>query len=196
MPILFIAGSLVGMGFYILSSELIPLVRPGFILVKHASFKLATFAILLTAVIIVIFLHEGIHAITLFIVGHIKPKIVFKISLKTVATYVESPGWYLPRNIYMLVALAPVSILTLTGLGSVFILPLNWLSLVAVCTAGNLAGSLGDIAVAGFLFLLPTTALSTTQGDIYVSEGGLMNHTHWKERLRIWIEKILKNMTS
>jgi len=196
MPILFMVGSLMGIGLYFLVIALIPLVRPGFIPIKNASFKLTTFAILLSAGLIVILLHESLHAISLYLVGHIRPKIVFKLSLRVLAAYVESPGWFLPRNIYILVALAPVSILTITGLGLIFILPQSLLSLVAVCVAGNLAGSLGDLAVAGFLFLLPASTLATTQGDIYVPEGELTNHNQWKKGLRLWIEQILKNMTS
>jgi fumarate reductase subunit C len=99
------------------------------------------------ALIISVALHEMVHGLLFWAYTRTPP--VFGIDLTH--AYAAAPGWYLPRGQFLVVTLAPLIFLTLIGfIGIAFVPPLLSLPLIFAITA-NVAGAVGDVAVAVWL---------------------------------------------
>lgn len=113
----------------------------------------------LTAVHILV--HEAIHGIFFWWFTHTRPLFAFRWT----HAYAAAPAWYLPRNHYLLTAVAPLVFISLAGLLIAAAVPASWLLPVWFILTSNAGGSVGDILVAGWLLRQPSDCLANDRGD-------------------------------
>jgi hypothetical protein len=101
----------------------------------------------LVALVLMVVFHEGLHGLFFWVFTRAKPR--FGLSL--MYAYAAAPDWYIPRNRYLVVGLAPFVILTAAGLIAIAWLPHAWLAAGIFMVSLNAAGSVGDLFVTGWL---------------------------------------------
>lgn len=117
---------------------------------------------LLGATVLMIVLHEAVHGIAFWLFTGKRPTFGFK----WVYAYAASPkGVYLPRQQYFVVALAPLTFLSLAGIVLIPVLPLLALPTLVFFLIGNAAGAIGDVWVVGWLLREPPEILLQDRGD-------------------------------
>lgn len=118
---------------------------------------------LLLTIGVFLILHEGLHGLFFWVYTHQRPKFAFKVGY----AYAAAPGWYLPRNQYLIVGLAPVVLLSAAGLPFCAWLP-PWAALVLFgAVVINAAGSIGDLVVVTWVMARPANTLVQDTGDQY-----------------------------
>jgi len=140
---------------------------------------------------IIILLHELIHALCLWIYTGKRP--VISATLKGAGgLFVRLPSWYISRNIFLVVSLAPVCLITLVGLFLILVIDQTYVSLLIFCLAVHLAGASGDLLSSAFIFLQPASVYLTTDGMIYTD--GTENLPKWKQKLRSIMNLVLARL--
>src|SRR5450759_2361010 len=120
----------------------------------------------IVAYIVVMFLHEGIHALSFRCWGG-KPYFGAKLP---VALYCGAKDQLFRRNHYLVVGLAPLVVITLAGIVVTFVAPVVAAFTLAV-TVGNVSGAAGDAwSVARMLRLPATTLVEDTESGYRVWE--------------------------
>lgn len=192
---------LVAVASYFFFNSFVSILRPDFQAFKivHSHFEMTfeRFSIVLglVALILVLFsVHEGIHAFFLWIFTRARPRLIA--TLKGAGGFgIRLPAWYLPRNAFLIVDLAPVVLITLAGMLLLVIVPVANLRQLVFCIALHLASSIGDIVSATFVLFLPAAAYMNTDGAIYVrTSNGFGDVQGWQQRVRLLIEQILKRL--
>ena len=120
-------------------------------------------AIVLTLFIIfvTVLLHEAIHGLFFWLFTKERPRFGFKGAY----AYAAAPAWYLPRDQFLIVGLAPLLLITVVGLWLVPLVPKGALPLLFVALAMNSSGAIGDLYVTGLLLRRPRHTLINDVGD-------------------------------
>jgi len=166
--------------------RLTSLFRPGFQSIKSLHFEISmerlwSVLTILVLLLVVFMLHELIHALCLWLYTGKRP--VIRATLNGGGGfYVRLPAWYIPRNAFLVVNLAPVCLITLVGFLLIFVVEQSSLGLLIFCLAVHLAGTTGDLASSFFIFLQPASVYLTTDGMIYTKGSEAM--AHWKQKFR------------
>ncbi len=105
--------------------------------------------------------HELIHGLFFQFYTGARPHYAFK----GLYAYAAAPGWYLPRNPYLVTALAPFVLITLAGLLLLPFLPAGFVLPLLLGLTLNAAGAVGDLLVAGWLLIQPPSSLIHDNGD-------------------------------
>jgi hypothetical protein len=108
-----------------------------------------------------VMIHEAIHGIFFWKYTRTRPLFAFRWT----HAYAAAPAWYLPRNQYLITALAPLVVITLLGLLLAWVVPASWLLPLWFILTSNAGGSVGDMWVAGWLLLQPVSCLANDRGD-------------------------------
>ena len=117
---------------------------------------------------IVIITHEAIHGIIFWLFTHRRPHF----GIKGLVAYAAPPaGLYIPRNAYLIVALAPLVVLTLAGLILLLFVPATALALIICIVSFNISGSVGDSAVTVWLLQKPSHTLIEDRGEVMIVYG-------------------------
>jgi len=111
---------------------------------------------LLLTIILVLALHEAIHALFFWIFSRQKPLIGFK----GFYAFAAMPGWYFPRNQYLVIGIAPLILITLMGIFFLAVLPVSILNLVLVALVINTSGAVGDLYVVLWLLSKPKATIA------------------------------------
>lgn len=106
-------------------------------------------------------LHEAIHGLFFWLFTRTRPKFAFRWTY----AYAAAPDWYIPRNAYLIIALAPLLVISLAGLAIMPLVPAGWVLPLWFVLTMNAGGAIGDIAVAAWLLRLPPTTLSQDRGN-------------------------------
>ncbi len=179
-------GLVILVGSYAFYYWLAGVLRPGFQSIQNLHFELSLERLwsmwrVIVLLVILILVHELIHALCLWMITGKRP--VIRATLKgTGGLYVRLPSWYLSRNAFLVVNLAPVCLITLTGSLLLLVVVKTSISLLIFCLAVHLAGATGDLLSSAFLFLQPASTFLTTDGMLYTR--GTENMSRWKESLR------------
>ena len=123
----------------------------------------------LVVVAIMVVLHEFIHGILFWMFTREIPKVAFK----GFYAYAAAPGWFIPRNQYLLVGIGPFLIITLVGIGLIVIVPQVILFPLLILLTLNASGSAGDLLAVGWLLRHPATSYIEDQGvktSVYVPQ--------------------------
>lgn len=128
---------------------------------SEISTLLISLALLLLTVVFVLLLHEGFHAFFFWFFSKQKPIIGFKGAY----AYASMPGWYFPRNQYLLITIAPLVFITLIGMLLLIILPTSILNLALIALIINTSGAVGDLLVFIRLLTKPPTTFALDQID-------------------------------
>lgn len=116
---------------------------------------------LLAVMLVMVVVHEAIHGF--FFWRYTRARPAFGVGAGY--AYAAAPGWYLPRNQYLLVGISPLLVITLLGALLLAVVPASLLLPVLALMVINASGAVGDLAVVVWLLTLPRTALATDDGD-------------------------------
>lgn len=120
-----------------------------------------TIVIVLALMFVTIVVHEGIHGLGFILLAKVRPIFAFR----GVYAYAAAPDWFIPRDPYLVIGLAPFVGISLVGVALMAIVPAAWIApLVLVCVV-NATGAIGDLWVAVLLLRQPPEALSNDTGD-------------------------------
>jgi hypothetical protein len=172
-PILLIGLNLVGLillfVFWGLFQRVTLTLRPGLQPVDLSFNQGLSWFIYLGSAILAIVAHEAVHGLFFWI---FRARPVF--GFRGAYAYAAAPDWFLPRDAFLLIGLAPFLTLTTLGLAGLATLPDRALPATLVAITINAAGAVGDLAVVVWLTTFPREALIQDVGDIfsvYTKEG-------------------------
>jgi hypothetical protein len=140
----------------------------GITLVGFSDLLLALVAVVVLYAAVIV-LHEGAHGIFLWWYSRSRPAFAFRGYYASAA----APGWFFPRNQYIIVGLAPLVLLTALGFLILCFAPPAWFVAVISFMVLNASGAIGDMAVVFWLLRQPTTSLAFDVGDavtVYIPE--------------------------
>lgn len=137
--------------------------------------SLAQLLLLVGAVLVLVLvntvLHEAIHGFFFWLFTRSRPRFAFHWTY----AYAAAPDWYLPKNQYLVTALAPLLLISLMGTLLFLFVPIGYLASVWFVLVINAAGSVGDMAVAVWLLGQPATCMAQDVGNavsLFVLEQG------------------------
>ncbi|MEZ4732767.1 MAG: DUF3267 domain-containing protein [Caldilineaceae bacterium] len=132
-----------------------------------------TLVVVACLVALTVIIHELIHALFFRIfTGEWA-----RFNVKGLYAYAAAPDWYLPRNLHVAIALAPLVLISVVGMVLILLVPLALLWGVLLCLVVNAAGAIGDIAIAGWLLTKPSNAYVNDYGDgfaVYTTQRGVV----------------------
>jgi hypothetical protein len=111
-------------------------------------------------VIIVLLVHEAIHGVFFWVVTGERPRY----GIRALYAYAAAPDWYIPRDRFLLVGVAPLGLVSLVGAALLLVAQGYLLSLVALGVALNAAGSIGDLAIVALVLRQPADTLVRDAG--------------------------------
>jgi len=117
--------------------------------------------VLLLISVLMVVVHEGLHGIFFWYFTRQMPRFAFKGAY----AYAAAPGWYLPRNQYLITGLAPLVVITLLGLAGLALFPSPWVLPTLLLMSFNASGAVGDLWVALGLLRQPAACLALDEGD-------------------------------
>jgi hypothetical protein len=190
-------GGLVFWISFVVFNNLAGILRPEYQIVERLQFQLsmerliALFRVLLPVALVLI-LHEGIHAGLLWLYTKERPKIVATFEgIGGIA--VRMPAWYLSRNAFLIINLAPVCLMTLAIPFLILVSPHTAINILVFCAALNFAGSLSDMISSAYIFSHPATTYLDTNGSLFHDQE-LLSIPSWKRWLRSAIEWFLTKL--
>lgn len=135
--------ALSGWIFSLIASTFKPEIIHKLYIVQLAAQSLGFFLALVGTIVGIVLVHEAIHGIFFWIYTRSRP--VF--GLKLLFAYAGAPAWYIPRDQYAIIGLAPLIIITVAGLvlTPFLSLPIGQLTLLVITV--NAAGAVGDLYV-------------------------------------------------
>lgn len=143
--------------------SLAAMLRPDQVLVNLERIGISTIVILLGAYVGILVLHELIHGLFFWFMTHERPYF----GVKAMYAYASAPDWYLPRNPYLLVGIAPFALITLIGIFLIpFVSPRGLIILLFAMTV-NAGGAVGDLFTVAWLLTQPVTVLVRDSGDSF-----------------------------
>lgn len=116
---------------------------------------------ILAATITILLLHEMTHGLFFWLVTKSRPRF----GLRAAYAYAAAPEWYVSRNAYAMIGLAPLIVLTALGIAIIPYVDINWLYVLIFAMTINASGSVGDAYVVGWLLLHPANTLVNDHGD-------------------------------
>ncbi len=143
------------------------LLRPGLDaqvihLILSSPLQIAYFLVSLVVVsVLMVVAHEAFHGLIFWLITHQRPRFGFK----SLYVFASAPGWYIPRNPYLAVALAPFLIITLIGLGLFAIAPAGLIPPLLLLMTLNASGAVGDLLIAFWLLIQPASLYIQDFGD-------------------------------
>jgi len=111
--------------------------------------------LLILSIGLMIVLYSGFRGLMFLLITHQRPKL----SIRGFFAYTSAPEWYIPRSAYLFISLTPVVLITLVGLVTVPIVPLNLVPGVLLVVSLNFAAALNDIVTAYWLLRKPKDIL-------------------------------------
>jgi hypothetical protein len=99
---------------------------------------------LLVAMAVSLLLHELIHGAFFWIFSRSKPRF----GLRGGYAYAAAPGWFFPPQQYLIIALAPLVLLTILGMILVAFVPVGMLAAILFGMVTNASGAVGDMWIA------------------------------------------------
>lgn len=124
---------------------------------------------LLLALVIVLPLHEWIHGQAIVWAGH-RPR--YGMMLTKGALYATADNALLPRDVFIVIALAPLVVITLLGMALMIVLPDSLGYYAALAVIFNAGSAIGDLWMAAVVLRYPRAALVRDEADsirIYMS---------------------------
>jgi hypothetical protein len=137
-------------------------INPVFFMLELTLFaRLLTIQAFIVTTLLVVICHEICHGIFFWIMTKKRPKIGFNL----LYAYAAAPGWFFPRNHFILIGIAPFVIITLLGIGGFFFANLLMVPRLILAMTINAAGSIGDLLVVVWLISQPADTLIQDNGS-------------------------------
>lgn len=118
-------------------------------------------AVTALVLVLMVVLHEAVHGAFFWLFTRSRPVFAFKGAY----AYAAAPGWFIPRNQYLVVGLSPLVILTVVGVALAAVLPAGWLLPLLALLILNASGAVGDLWVTLSLLGYPPSAYCYDEGD-------------------------------
>jgi hypothetical protein len=118
-------------------------------------------AALLLVTVVMVLVHEGLHGLFFWLVAGAKPRYGFR----GMYAFAAAPEWYIPRNRYLWVGLAPLVIISGVGTALMAVAPVGLLRLLYLLLVFNFSGAVGDLMVVFWLLRQPASILAQDYGD-------------------------------
>ncbi len=128
---------------------------------QHIDFTLMGLVWILVGFALTLVLHELVHGIMFWILTRDRPKFGLRLSY----AYAAAPQWYIPRNPYLLVGLAPLVILSVIGVLVLPLLPASLLPAWLFAMLANTSGAIGDLYIVGWLLTRSSLLVVNDRGD-------------------------------
>lgn len=116
---------------------------------------------LLLIIAVTLVLHEAVHGLGFWLLAGAKPHFAFRGTY----AYAAAPGWYIPKEIYFWIGIAPLVVISLLAAGLIAVVPVGALNAVILAGVINFSGAVGDLWVALMLLRAPKGSLALDQGD-------------------------------
>lgn len=116
---------------------------------------------LLLAYAAVLVLHELVHGLFFVILTRSRPHF----GIKQMYAYACAPDWYIPRNQFLVVGLAPLILITAAGFLLLPLLSTSLATFVLFAMAINASGAIGDIYTVVWMLRFPAQALVCDHGE-------------------------------
>lgn len=120
-----------------------------------------TIVFVLALMFVTIVVHEAIHGLGFYLLASARPVFAFR----GIYAYAAAPGWYIPRNRFLLIGMAPLVVISLLGVILMMWVPATWIApLVLICVV-NASGAVGDIWVTFMLLRQPPESYAHDMGE-------------------------------
>ena len=117
--------------------------------------------VLIFVTIGMVFLHEAIHGLFFWLFTMEKPRFGFKV----VYAFAGAPGWYITKQPYIIVGIAPLVVITVVGFLLLLFVPSGWILPLLLFITMNASGASGDIYTVLWLMSKPDNILVSDSGD-------------------------------
>lgn len=122
---------------------------------------LVGFCVALGTSLVTVIVHELIHGFFFWIFTRKRPSYGFKF----IFAYAAAPDFYIPRNQFLLIGIAPFVILPLIGLALMLFVPLAVVLTLVFMLTINAAGAIGDLYIIGLLLTRSAPTFIRDFGD-------------------------------
>ena len=126
---------------------------------------IVSIGLIVLAVMLVLSLHELVHAFVFFVHTGAPPHI----GMRGAIIFASAEGFLNTRNTMIVNALAPFVVISLAGLLLMAITPLSTLAWIFIPTVANAAAAGGDFMAVSWLLSLPKNAMIEDHGDILIA---------------------------
>lgn len=109
----------------------------------------------------VLALHELVHGLFFVIFTRSRPHF----GLKQMYAYACAPDWYIPRNQFLVVGLAPFILITLGGFVLLPLASVNLATFMLFAMAVNASGAIGDLYTVVWILRFPSNAFVCDHGE-------------------------------
>lgn len=122
---------------------------------------LSSLVTLILVSLVMVVIHEAFHGLFFWLITRQRPVYGFK----GFYAFASAPGWYIPRNPYLVVAFAPFIAITVVGLGLFVVAPPGLILPILLLMTLNASGAVGDLLVAFWLLIQPASVYIQDFGD-------------------------------
>jgi len=126
---------------------------------------IASIALIIIAVVGVLWLHELIHATVFFIHTGASPYI----GIRGPIIFASAVGYLNTRNAMIVNALAPFIVISLLGVPLMSVVPFDFLAWIFIPTVANAAAAGGDFMAVYWLLSLPKDSQIEDHGDVLIA---------------------------
>jgi len=155
-----VVGLILFICFWWLFWRLTILQRPDFNNAHHPINLFIIFGIIIITLFVFIS-HEIVHGGFFWFFTRSRPQFGFKGAY----AYAAAPDWFIYRNVYLIIGMAPLIFITLLGLVLISLIPISYLIILIYALTLNASGSVGDIAICLWLLRYPNSTLIQDHGD-------------------------------
>ncbi|HEY7414700.1 MAG TPA: DUF3267 domain-containing protein [Ktedonobacteraceae bacterium] len=150
-----------GFLFLFLAFSLSPFFSKNFrLVVNFQILGIAVLSIVIVSIAVVI-VHEAIHGLFFWLFTRKPPVFGFR----WVYAYAAAPEYYIPRNQFLVVGIAPLVLISLVGLALFLVTPFAATIILVLALTLNASGAVGDLYVVGWLLARPASVLIRDFGD-------------------------------
>jgi hypothetical protein len=119
--------------------------------------------------IVVIIVHEAVHGLFFWLFTKKHPVFGFKWAY----AYAAAPEYYIPRDQFLVIGIAPLILISLVGLALFSVTPFVVTLILVLMLTINAAGAIGDLYVIGWLLTRPASLVIQDSGDSMTVYGPL-----------------------
>lgn len=126
---------------------------------------IVSYILIAISVVLVLTLHELVHASVFYIDQRIPPKIGWR----GLSIFAAAPGYLSKPNIMIVNALAPFVVISVLGIILIAVLPLGFLPWIFIPTVVNAAAAGGDFMAVVWLRKQPEDVMIEDHGDVLIA---------------------------
>jgi hypothetical protein len=150
-----------GWAFFFMATHISPAFSRGGSVMLNGWIMATSFAVIVGAFVLTGIVHELIHGFFFWIFTRKRPIYGFK----GIFAYAAAPDFYIPRNQFLLIGIAPFIVIPLIGSALMLFVPLAAVLTLILILTFNAAGAIGDLYIIGLLLTRPAPTLIRDFGE-------------------------------